>query len=358
MTFIRRIIGFIIILTGLFGVALSVGFVLYGNQAVDGAIAQSVVSLNLVEENLTTTKGVLVSLQGTLGETEETIATISQTAANGSQSIADTIPLIEGIGDIATEQVPSSLDAVEATIPNIAEVAGTVDNTLLTLSQFGFEQSIFGLGTIDFDLGIDYDPAASFQSSIEELGSSLEGIPEQLRSLDTQISATAENLGTISEDVSDLSANLEGVNEQVANFSPLIDQYVATIDTISTQVATTQQEIALNANMAKQGIMVLAVWFGLVQLAPLAVGFGLMFSSHRPRRKNTPGAHLQNNLAMLPDQLRDLHANLENSTSYLNTMSSNMSQLAQNLSIVTKTLSETPDLIDDALDEGIDIPTK
>ena len=359
MTFIRRILGLIIVLTGLFGVALSVGVVLYGNDAIDNGVAQAISSLDLVDGNLTTTEELLVSLQGTLAETQLTLETISQTAANGATSIDDTIPLINGIGEIATEQVPSSLDAVQATIPNIAEVAGTIDRTLYTLSQFGFEQNIFGLGTIDFDLGIDYDPTSSFESSIEDLGTSLEGIPEQLRSLDEEISAATDNLSTISSDVQELAVNLEGINAEVGNFSPLIGEYVATIGQISEQLEGGKSQLEANGVLAKQGILILAIWFGLVQLAPLAVGVGLLFAP-RPRRES-PATYLQNNLAMLPDQLRELHANLEHSTGFLNTMSGNMSQLAQNLGVVTKTLSETPDLLDEYVAQGIDendSPTK
>ena len=353
MTFIRRILGLIIVLTGLFGVALSVGVVLYGNEAIDAGVVQAVSSLDLLDGNLATTEEVLLSLQGTLAETQLTLDTISKTAANGAESINDTIPLIDGIGDIATEQVPSSLDAVQATIPNIAEVAGTIDRTLFTLSQFGFEQNFFGLGTIDFDLGIDYNPEASFQSSIEDLGSSLEGIPDQLRSLDEEISATTANLETISGDVEQLAVNLEGINEEVGSFSPLIGEYVVTINQISDQLAGGKSQLEANGALAKQGIMVLAIWFGLVQLAPLAVGFGLLFAP-RQRRRESPATYLQNNLAMLPDQLRELHTNLENSTSFLNTMSGNVGQLAENLSVVTKTLSETPDLLDEYVAQGID----
>ncbi len=51
MIILRRVLGLIIILTDLFGVALSVGLVLYGNQAIDNGASQIEKSLDLVGAN-------------------------------------------------------------------------------------------------------------------------------------------------------------------------------------------------------------------------------------------------------------------------------------------------------------------
>lgn len=282
---IKRILGLVVIITALLGVGLSGAIYWYGRMAIDVAAEQTDSALEMAGQTLGTTQGVLVVARDSLTEVGNTLATVETTADNLALTVRNTGPLLDQIDTIATEQIPDSLDAVTAIIPNIATVAGTVDNTLTVLSGFGFERNLdYGLinmGTISFDLGIDYNPTVRFDESISQLGASIEGLPAQLRTLDTYLAVTNDNITTISTDISALSDNLTTINETISTTPALMDEYIATTSTIQDSIAQTRLQIKQQIATAKLVVTGLAIWFGLIQIAFLYLGFEMLFNKRK-----------------------------------------------------------------------------
>lgn len=282
---IKRLLGLIIALTGVAGIAISIGMYLIGQQVVDTAVVQTSNTLNLVNDTLETTRDTLLVAKSSITDVSHTLDTVSDTAVNLSQTVSATKPLFNQIGSIATEQVPESLETIEATIPNIASVAGTVDNTLTVLSSFGFERNLdYGLvdlGVLSFDLGIDYNPEVRFDESIEQLGTSIEGLPEQLRALDVYLNVTEDNLTTISTDIVRLSNDIAAIDDTLSETPELIDEYIASVTTVQDSLRQTKTQIEQQTENAKLVVLALAVWFGLINLTPLYLGFEMMFGQRK-----------------------------------------------------------------------------
>lgn len=282
---LKRLLGLIITLTGIAGILISVAIYQYGQGVVDSAAVQAIETLDLVNTTLSTTNDTLIVAKDSINEVSNTLNTVSDTAVTLSQTVSETEPLLDQIGTIATEQVPDSLEAVEATIPNIASVAGTIDNTLTILSTFGFERDLdYGLvdlGEINFDLGIDYNPAVRFDESIEELGASIEGLPQQLRSLDIYLNVTQDNLDTISTDIIRLSSDIAAVDESLSATPELLDEYIVTVTTVQDNLRRTKTQIEQQTETAKTMLLGIAIWFGLIHLTPLYLGFEMMFGKRK-----------------------------------------------------------------------------
>jgi methyl-accepting chemotaxis protein len=279
MSIFRRLLGIVVILTALFGVALSVGCTIYGQKAVETAADQLTNVIDLAQQNISTTNTALKLAQVTIGDVNNTLDTVEGTAAGLSKSVNDIDPLLVQIKEITTERIPESLQAVEETLPNIAEVAGTVDDTLTTLSNFGFSQNFPLLGSIDFTLGIDYDPETRFDESIKTMGASLEGLPEQLRDLQPELETTQANLEQISGDIENLASDLVAINENLAELPPLLDEYIDSLDSVDSQLDDANNLINGQLEMVKQGVLIVSIWFGLIQLAPLFIGWQMVISS-------------------------------------------------------------------------------
>jgi hypothetical protein len=205
----------------------------------------------------------------------DTLTTVDASAVNLAETIDETRPLITQVGDITSGDVPDGIEAVQDTIPNLAEVAGTIDDTLSALSDFRLDQRVLGV-PIRFDLGIRYDPAVPFDESIRQIGTSLDGLPEQLRGLDVYLDVTDENLATISRNTLTLAEDLGQINERVAEVQPLLDEYARAVDDAHESVDGARANLTAQVNGINRGVLLVFVWLGLAQAAPLYLGIELL----------------------------------------------------------------------------------
>jgi len=270
-----RVIAVFLLLVGIVGIGIAVVGVLFGFRVVD-ALGESLdETLALTSDSLNTVADTLLLTQQTVAQTGQTIGTVSDTTDSVAQMLIDTQPLLDDVSRVATVDVPDSLDAVQGTIPNLVAVAGAVDNTLERLSSFEFERTVFGI-PIGFDLGIDYDPEAPFDESVAQIGTSLEGVPDNLRGLQVHLDTTNDNLATISDNLQTLTADLAAIESSVEEVGPLLDEYIRLVEQIETNIALTRSDLDDQLQTVKTGIIILFVWFGLNQLVPLYLGADLI----------------------------------------------------------------------------------
>jgi hypothetical protein len=271
----KRIIGIIIILVAIVGVLIGIAGTYIGFSFVDSIGAGIASSLNLTQDSLDTVIETLELTKTTISQSNDALATVETTAGSAATTISDTRPLLEQIGTVASNDVPNSIEAFQGTVPNLAEVAGAIDQTLRALSAFKVDQDL-GFTTFTFDLGIDYDPAFPFDESMTALGDSLNGLPENLRTLDTYIAVTSDNLATISQNVNQIADDLAVINGSIAEVIPLLDDYIDIVQQIKDGMANVQTAIDAQLGNVKIGILVVFIWFGLTQLAPLYLGIELV----------------------------------------------------------------------------------
>jgi hypothetical protein len=282
---LRRILGLVILLSTivvmliLFAAAYLVGPVLDGTvESLNESMVITEDALHTVSATLEQSKSTLVAVNGSLDTAVDTTRTLSQT-------VSDTIPALEQIAVVVSDQTPRSIEAVQAAVPNIAAVAGVVDTTLTKLSDFGVHQTIpipFNPIEIDFDLGIDYQPVEPFDETMLALGDSLDGLPEELRKVRGQLEVSAVNLLTLSEDLDRSSGDIEAINQELEAFIPLLDQYIGLIEQIITNIGSVQEQVAANLQTIKLVATILPIVLVLTQIAPLVVGWDLLTARNEP----------------------------------------------------------------------------
>lgn len=273
---VRRFFGILILLTGIFGLVMGVVGLRVTNNLIDQLGVALDNTLELTATNLDNVHETLVVTKSSLREATVAIETVQVTALDLSATITETRPFLGSVNEVATQNVPSSLDAFQAAIPNIAEVAGGIDDAMTALSNFTFATQLLGVD-LGFDLGIDYSPAVPFDETITELGASLEGLPESLRDLDTQIQVTSDNLVVISNDVEQLSSDIGNINAQLKRFDPVIDGYVKTVSDLRFSANSARQDITAQMESLKMGANLLFLWLALMQITPLYLGAKLVF---------------------------------------------------------------------------------
>lgn len=283
---LRRILGLIILISAAVVLILLLLGAFAAGPAVDAVAAGLDQALVLTDDTLTTVSDTLEQTQATLIAVNDTLDTASQTTDNLSRTLYDTQPLLEGITAVIAEQAPQNIEAVQSAIPNIAAVGGVVDDALTNLSNFGISQTIpipFNPITLDFDLGIDYQPVEPFDESLAAIGTSLDGLPEQLRSLRSDLEVATANLGTVGADIETASGDLEAINAQIAAFIPLLDDYLGIIDQIGVTLGQMRDQVAANLSTIKLIGTILPLALALTQLAPLYVGWELLTGKREPQ---------------------------------------------------------------------------
>ena len=277
---IRRLVGLIIIVIGLSGITLSVMGMTAAPQLIDTIGDSLEANLVLVSDSLDTVQETLLLAQSTVTEVTGSLDTVESSAVHLGQTLHQTRPLLDQVSTIASDEVPQSLDAIQATLPDLVQVAAAIDDTLTVLNSFRVDQQILGI-PIKFDLGIDYTPTVPFDQSVSEIGRSFETLPNQLRDLDEFVVVANDNLALISDDVLAISQDLDGVNGRIAELDPLLEDYMRIVVELNDSTRQTRQIILGELNTLKRIITIALAWVALSQLASLYLGLELL----RGRRK-------------------------------------------------------------------------
>lgn len=273
----RRILGGIILLIGLFGVVMSgMGFV-YGRGAIDAAGVQADAGLRFASESLDTMIDTLVLANNTVFEINKAMDTIESATVDSSQAISQMIPMMDQVTAVISQDVPESLEAVQATIPDLVQVARVMDDTLTALNRFRIDETIPIINyRIQYDLGIDYNPVQPFDISVQQMGDSMEGLPEQLREMDGYAAVTQDNLGTIGDDLLEISQDLDDVNAQFTQLPPQIQAYIRLVGEVNDKTRQVRAQVGEKLALVKQIVSIAMIWLGLTQIAPLYLGWELL----------------------------------------------------------------------------------
>jgi len=271
----RKMIGVLLLLIGLIGVVLSIAGVYFSNQIVAAMGGGLDSTLKLTADSLATVEDTLTLAQTTVGDVNTGLDTVGVTADDLAKTLADTRPLLDQVSQVATEDVPGNIEAMQATIPNMAEVAGVIDDTLITLNAFKIQESILGVD-INYDLGVDYQPSVPFDETVMALGNSLNGMPDQLRSLQPNIKTASDNLATVSDDIYAVSDDLAVINGRIAEVEPLLGDYIDIVDEINGAVTATREEVNTQLNTVSLALKIGLIWLGLMQFAVLYLGWDLI----------------------------------------------------------------------------------
>jgi len=282
----RRLIGLVILLATLVVLIVLFAAAYYFGSALDVVAERVDVTLTLTVETLETVSATLSQTQSALVSINASLDTAAQTTANLSTTVVDTIPLLEQVAVVVSDQLPENVENIQAAIPNIAAVATVVDNTLTRLAAFKIDQTIpipFNPIEIQYDLGIEYDPEVPFGDSMEQLGEGLEGLPEELRALRGELEISASNLQTLSEDLNTASGDVKSINAELAKFIPLLDQYLDLVAKAVAGIENIHADIFTNLEVVKLVGTALLLALALTQLAPLVVGLDLLTARHEPQ---------------------------------------------------------------------------
>ena len=284
---IKRILGLIMIVTALAIVGVSIFASMRVGDALAGLSTSIENTLMFTSDSLATAGETITLTQQTIGEVGTGLDTASTATANLSGAIADSRPFLTSVSTIVTQDLPANLEAVQAALPNVVQVAGVIDTTLTTLNGIGIDRTIdlpFGQSIpIKWDLGINYDPEVPFDQTLATFETTLSGLPESLRALEEDMTVTTDNLGVLSDNLVGISDDLDTINQSVAELVPLLDQYTVLIADLQTSISSAIDRIPAQLEMVRMGIIIGLVLLSLSQLPGLYIGWELISGRRDPQ---------------------------------------------------------------------------
>lgn len=272
----KRIIGLVMVLTGILGIALAIAGIYFGRQGIDQIGAGMNGGLGLVLDSLTAVQDSFALAKTAVDETSNSLTTVEFAVRDLSLTIGNTGPLVDQVSTVASSAVPDSVVAIQNSLYPTAELADQVDATLRQLSAFELQQSFLGF-ELNFDLGINYEPNDSLGERLIDVADSLDGVSEELRALEPLFAENAANLDMMGESIELIADDLAVINQVViADVNPILDQYVQVITQVETAVGQIQRNLDSYLRIGKLVLTVLMIWLGVLHLAPFYVGWELL----------------------------------------------------------------------------------
>lgn len=278
-----RLFGGLFLLIALVGICFSASGVLIGWYLLDEATATLEKELSLSLQLLDVLQDNVVFTKNTLETTRDGLTIVEKTATDVSDTFEQTVPLINQVNQLATTDIPQTLDTVQDTVPAMGDMVTTVDETLYKLSRLKVDESILGFRLM-FDLGIDYEPTPDLTDSINEVGITLNHLSTDFRGLHADFTTTRDNLHLLSQDTLQIAQTVHQLHGQITELLPLFDDYLRIIDTTRTDIQHLQASLRSRVIIIKIVVVVVMGWFGFSQLVPLYLGWrmilGQQYSSH------------------------------------------------------------------------------
>lgn len=273
----KRILGIVFLLLGILGSLISIGGLIVSRSVIGELDAGFNTTLALASDSLDTVNDTLLLTQTTIEHAGSSLDTLAETAVNVSTTMNDTQPLLDQVTESATQEIPESIEAIQGAIPDVAEAAGAIDETLRILDSFELDRVIFGI-PIQFDLGINYQPTEPLNETVLALGGSLDGVPEDLRALEGDMMRASANLARIGSNIETIAGDLEAISATVDDIEPLLDQYLEIVAQTQDLIAQAQTDLNNQLALLQLAITALFVWLGLSQIVPFYLSWTLLAS--------------------------------------------------------------------------------
>lgn len=275
----RRILGIVIMITAVLGVAISVVGIVVGRNAMDRIGDRLDAGLTTASDTLTNLEQTLDLSQDIVDQVVASLETLEQTALDAAKAIKDTQPMITSVAGLVTVDVAGAIERVQETVAPLVDLAETIDQALTALSEFKIEQSILGVPIV-IDPGIEYDPDVPLPRTVNGIADSLAGVPEKLRALSGDVETADGNLEVISQDLALISEDIGEIKTSLAELPPLIDGFQANVASAKAQIEDIQTDLRDSWQLIKTGMIIFFIWLGLTQIAPFVRGYE-MFAGRR-----------------------------------------------------------------------------
>ena len=224
----------------------------------------------------------LATVDDSLGVAAESVAAVGaglddaeQTSRGLESSLTDGADLLQETARLTRNDVASSLESFQRSLPALIEVSGTVDRTLRAVDQL--------------PVGPEYNPEEPFDESLRSLQEDLDGLPGDLREQAAAIDEAGDNLAIVGRQSVDIADSLQDVRVNLDRAGRVLGDYQATAGEARGLLEETQADLGRRLWILRALVVVLGLVYCIGQVLPIYLGHR-MATMFAPPAKRTSSA--------------------------------------------------------------------
>lgn len=254
-----RLLGGVLIATGLLGILLSFAGMVFTARA--GIAAQQALSrqLTTLDRALTATAEGLTIADTALTDAERTLGALSDTIGEATQAISETAPTLDTLQDLTGTSLPASITSTREALDSARETARVADRVL---------------GALSF-LGLDYNPEVPLNVAIGRVSDSLAPVPAELANVSAGLTTAETSLAQVTANLQDVGEGIDAIAVSVRESAGVVEQYQEVVDDLRGEVAAVAEAAPGWIGWLRWGSFTLLVWMALANIGLLAQGWEL-----------------------------------------------------------------------------------
>lgn len=146
-------------------------------------------------------------------DTAASLESAAGSVDSASTTVEGAISSIEQMADFLDEELPSTIESIQATMPAAIQTANAIDSTLSTLALFG----------------VDYDPDEPFGESLARVSVALVSLPFELRAQSESLRSLLPSAEQLATDTGELSDSMGELTRSLEGFTTLTERYETTL---------------------------------------------------------------------------------------------------------------------------------
>jgi hypothetical protein len=258
------LVGFILVIGAILGLILSVAGLVVVSSVEHQVTTRIIAGLDILDSALATTADGLSVADRALVEAEDTVRSLETTTLGVSQTISDTIPLVDSVATLVGEDLPSSISAAQTALTAAESSAKVADDTLALLAAVALLS------------GVEYEPPVPLHTGIAQISDSLDSLPAAFTEMERGLDTTSNNLARIKTDVAWLSGSIGQIDTSLADAQSVVEQYQNVVVSLRAELASTRETLPRWLRWLRWGISLILVWLGIAQLGLLSQGLELV----------------------------------------------------------------------------------
>jgi methyl-accepting chemotaxis protein len=260
--------GWVWLVAGGMGIVGALMLVVFGSTFVSSSVDTAGDALSVTEDLLGTVRDSAESVDATLASVTAGLDTVESSVADGATTLTRVARVADDLGRVVSEEVPASLDAIHAAMPQLIATAGVLDGAMRALSY----------------VGANYDPDSPLDDSLRDLDLQISVIPNQLRSQAGSLSEAAQGIADfgasslgIATDISKIRANLDESRRVIDGYRRVADRALPILTDLADQIER-------QATLARTLLVVVGLALATAHSLPLAIGWRTAMRQAPPSR--------------------------------------------------------------------------
>ena len=276
MKILRRILGVLVMIAGILGLALSLAG-LVAVWVVKPTVAGYVNStIDTLSASLSTSQEVIEITAQALGATVDSVDALSTMLSTTATSVEDTQPVIEQVNILMGETVPATFDAIAGSLKTAQQAAVVLDSAIKSLENFQvILEATPLLGSLVEVPEQSYNPEVPLAETLGDLATTLEDLPARFTEMSANLDKADDNLISIQESLTTMSTSVGLISKSLGGYETMVIQSQSSLANLATMLTDIQDNLTTILNWVAILLSVFLLWLLAAQVVILSQGWEL-----------------------------------------------------------------------------------